>query len=256
MAKKTATQLRKEYVKTAKSYVGAEQGSRKHHKIVDTFNTVKPDGEVMNYIAPWCAASVTAWAIETFGKTVGNKAFPFDYNCGKLVDKSANMGGWKEADNYKPCAGDLVIFNWDGGAGEQKHGADHVGVVEKVADGYIHTIEGNMGAKSHVGRRTFPIGWQYIRGFISPLYEKIATSTKDTKKEQKFVKSKNKALQGILCRVVSSNGLNVRKGAGLAYKVKTAIPNGTKVRITKQKNGWGYSPALDGWLYMAYLKTI
>ena len=253
---KTEKELRKAYVKTAKKFVGTKQGSKKHREIVDTFNKVKPDGEVMNYTAPWCAASVTAWAIMAFGAKDAKKAFPLDYNCGRLIDKARKMKIWTEKDTFKPQAGDLIIFNWTGGPKELKVGADHVGVVESVKDGYIHTIEGNYSSASVVGRRTFPIGWEYIRGFICPLYDKIATSTKDTKKEQKFVKSKNKALQGILCRVVSSNGLNVRKGAGLAYKVKTAIPNGTKVRITKQKNGWGYSPALDGWLYMAYLKTI
>ena len=253
MAKKTVAQLRKAYVKTAKHYIGAKQGSKLHHKIVDTFNTVKPDGEVMNYLAPWCAASVTAWAIETVGKKDAKKAFPLDYNCGKLVEKAKKMGAWKESDKYKPSAGDLCVFNWDGGSGELKSGADHVGVVEKVADGYITTIEGNMGAVSHVGRRTFPVGWQYIRGFILPLYGKIATSTKDTAKQKNTAKTENKASQGVSYIVDTPEGLNVRKGASTDYAVITAIPNKTKVNITKLKNGWGYCPALKGWMFMAYL---
>lgn len=251
----TVKELRKKYVKTAQKYVGAKQGSKKHHKIVDMFNTVKPSGEVMNYTAPWCAASVTAWAIMAFGSKDAAKAFPLDYNCGKLIDKAKKMSAWVEKDTYTPKAGDLIVFNWDAQtSGEIKSGADHVGVVEKVADGYITTIEGNMGAVSQVGRRTFPVGWKYIRGFISPLYSKIATKTNKTTEAKKPAKSNNKGSQGTPYRVNSDTGLNVRKGAGPNYKVITAIPNGTKVYITKLKNGWGYSPQLGGWMFMAYLK--
>lgn len=251
---KTAKQLRTAYVKTAKAYIGAAQGSKKHKKIVDTFNTVKPGGQVMNYSAPWCAASVTAWAIECFGKKDAAKAFPLDYNCGRLIEQARKLGGWKESDTYKPSAGDLIVFNWDGGPGELRTGANHVGVVEKVADGYLHTIEGNYSSASVVGRRSFPIGWQFIRGFIVPRYEKIATATNSSTKTEKAAKSKNTSSGGVVYRVNSWNGLNVRKGAGLSYKIKTAIPDGTKVTITKTKNGWGYSKDLGGWMSMAWLK--
>ena len=40
--------------------------------------------------------------------------------------------------NYKPAAGDVIFFDW-GGNGTQ----DHVGIVEKVDNGYVYTIEGN-----------------------------------------------------------------------------------------------------------------
>ena len=251
----TVKDLRKKYVKTAQKYVGAKQGSKLHKKIVDTFNTVKPNNEVMTYSAPWCAASVSAWAIIAFGAKDAKKAFPLDYNCGLLIDKAKKMGAWVEKDTYKPTAGDLIIFNWDAQTtGEIKSGADHVGVVEKVADGYIHTIEGNYSAVSQVGRRTFPIGWIYIRGYIVPLYDKIATTTNESKDKKKSAKSKNKASDGVLYHVRSNTGLNVRKGPSVAYKIVTAIPNGTPVRITKQKDGWGYSPTLKGWMFMAYLK--
>lgn len=259
----TVKDLRKKYVKTAAKYIGAKQGSKKHRKIVDTFNSVKPGGQVMNYVAPWCAASVTAWAIETFGKKDAAKAFPLDYNCGRLIDQARKLGGWKESDTFKPSAGDLIIFNWDAQAGEVKSGADHVGVVEKVADGYIHTIEGNYSSVSQVGRRTFPIGWRYIRGFIVPQYGKIADlSDGKTQPSNSSTKPKNPATHGKSLpagapyRVNTVGGLNVRKGAGVNYIIKTAIPNGTTVYITKSKNGWAYSKQLDGWMFFAYLKKI
>lgn len=252
---KTEKDLRKAYVKTAAKFVGAKQGSKKHREIVDTFNSVKPDGEVMNYTAPWCAASVTAWAIKTLGKTDAGKVYPLDYNCGRLIDKARKKKTWIENDDYKPTAGDLIIFNWTGGPGQIKIGADHVGVVEKVADGFIHTIEGNYTRAAVVGRRAFPVGWEYIRGFISPACATITSETnKESAKPQKSAKTKNSVPGGVLYRVNSWNGLNVRKGPGAGYKIITAIPDNTRVRITKSKQGWGFSPELGGWMFMAYLK--
>ena len=250
----TVKEQRKKYVKTAKKFIGAKQGSKLHKKIVDTFNTLKPNGEVMNYSAPWCAASVTAWSIMAFGVKDAKKAFPLSYNCGRLIDQAKKMGAWVEKDSYTPKAGDLIIFNWDGQIGEVKSGADHVGVVEKVADGYITSIEGNYSAVSQVGRRTLPIGWVYIRGFVVPLYDKISTPTNESSKPKTSLKTQNKAFQGVLYHVKSDTGLNVRKGPSVAYKIVTAIPNKTAVRITKQKDGWGYAPSLGGWMFMAYLK--
>ena len=50
----------------------------------------------------------------------------------------------------------------------QKHWADHIGIVEKVENGIIHTIEGN--SNNEVKRNTYRIGHGNIRGFASPRY--------------------------------------------------------------------------------------
>ena len=55
---------RQQFVQTAVSYLGAVRGSAKHRRLIDIFNQHKPDGWPMNYVAPWCAASVSAWAYE------------------------------------------------------------------------------------------------------------------------------------------------------------------------------------------------
>ena len=47
--------------------------------------------------------------------------------------------------------------------------ADHIGLVEKVSNGVITTIEGNtQGGK--VARNTFKVGSGYIRGYAKPKY--------------------------------------------------------------------------------------
>ena len=48
---------------------------------LDTFNKVKPDGWAMTYTAPWCAASVSAWAIKCFGATSGTATNRSNWRC-------------------------------------------------------------------------------------------------------------------------------------------------------------------------------
>ena len=40
--------------------------------------------------------------------------------------------------SYVPAAGDIIFFDW-----KNDGTIDHVGIVENVADGMVHTVEGN-----------------------------------------------------------------------------------------------------------------
>ena len=121
---------RSEYVKVAKKYKGAKQGSKLHHRIIDIFNRVKPDGWAMTYSAAWCAASVSAWAIECFGVDEAKKYFPLSANCGAIISKAKRMGIWVENDAYRPSPGDWVLYDWqDSGYGDNNGSPDHVGLV-------------------------------------------------------------------------------------------------------------------------------
>ena len=46
---------------------------------------------------------------------------------------------------------------------------DHIGIVESVSNGIIHTIEGN--SNNQVRRNTYRIGHGNIRGFATPRYQ-------------------------------------------------------------------------------------
>ena len=48
--------------------------------------------------------------------------------------------------------------------------ADHIGIVEYVENGLIHTIEGNSGYVGTVKRNVYRIGHGNIRGFATPRY--------------------------------------------------------------------------------------
>lgn len=74
-------------------------------------------------------------------------------------------GQWQERD-YIPNPGDIIFFDWasNGLAGD----ADHVGIVEKVENGRIYTIEGN--SDDSVRQNSYPVGYLEIRGVGCPIY--------------------------------------------------------------------------------------
>ena len=66
--------------------------------------------------------------------------------------------------SYVPQPGDLIFINWDGSSEPQP---DHVGIVEYVKDGVVHTIEGNRGGSSYVRRYTYSLSSSYIHGYAT-----------------------------------------------------------------------------------------
>lgn len=173
--------LRAKVVKTAKSYEGAKQGSKKHKAIVDKFNTVKPDGWAMTYTAAWCATFASAVAIYSVGAAYAKKYFPLSANCQVIIDKAKQLKIWKESDSYKPQAGDWILYDWeDTGKGDCKGAPNHVGIVEKATSKTITVIEGNY--SKQVKKRLVPVNGKYIRGFVLPDYKGMAKEMANAKK--------------------------------------------------------------------------
>lgn len=164
---------RKRIVNTAKSYIGTVGGSSAHSDILHFFNTVKPQGYSAKKTDPWCAEFVSACAIQTFGKKDAISFFPLSASCSRMITESKAKGIWVEKDSYVPETGDFILYDWDDKEPkkENKNSPDHVGIVEKVKDGSITVIEGNCGNK--VKRRTIKVNGKYIRGFVTPHYDRI-----------------------------------------------------------------------------------
>ena len=267
---------RNEYVKTAQKYMGAGQGSKLHHQIIDTFNKVKPDGWAMTYSAPWCAASVSAWAIECFGVSDAKKLFPLSANCGTIISKAKEMGIWMEKDSYVPDPGDWILYDWDdSGKGDNTGGPEHVGVVERVSNHTVYVIEGNKGSTSKVDERALAVDGRYIRGFVVPKFGSVSTKKEETSTTSSTKKKSTVATIAASYKVgkiykVKVNGLNVRTGPGTSYKKKAKkeltadgqkhsnkngqLMKGTEVSCLKVKtvgsNVWIQIPS--GWICAYY----
>lgn len=165
---------RDKIISVAKSYMGAVGGSKAHADILYYFNTVKPNGYTAHKSDPWCSEFVSACTIQAFGKKTAKEYFPLSAACTYVINTAKKMGIWVEKDSYTPQKADWILYDWDdSGKGENTNQPDHVGIVEKVSNGKITVIEGNCGNK--VARRTIAVNGRYIRGFVTPKYEKIKT---------------------------------------------------------------------------------
>ena len=56
----------------------------------------------------------------------------------------------------------IIFFDWASRGGQDGE-TDHTGIVEKVEDGRVYTIEGNSGNACR--ERSYPIGWYEIYGY-------------------------------------------------------------------------------------------
>ncbi len=101
-----------------------------------------------------------------------------------MIELFKRLGAWDENDARTPNPGDILFYDWeDSGAGDNKGGSDHVGIVEKVVGNTITIIEGNY--SNSVKRRTLKVNGKYIRGYGVPKYDtEIVPPVTTTKNEE------------------------------------------------------------------------
>jgi len=155
-------------VKQAQNWLGKKEADGSHKEIIDVYNSHKPlaRGYAVKYTDAWCATFVSAVAIACGCTDI----MPRECGCEKMVELLKKMGIWVENDAHTPKAGDIIFYDWqDNGVGDNVGHSDHVGLVEKVSDGTITVIEGNI--SNAVGRRTIKVNAKNIRGYGVPKYE-------------------------------------------------------------------------------------
>ena len=154
-------------LRAAASLVGVRGGTAAHHQLVNDYNSVRPlpVGYAVKDSDDWCDVFVTTiFQREGLSGLIGRE-------CGveRHIQIFKRLGIWNENGASTPKAGDIITFNWDQDSQPNNGFADHIGIVESVSNGIIHTIEGNSG--NQVRRNTYRIGHGNIRGFASPRYQ-------------------------------------------------------------------------------------
>jgi len=116
----------------------------------------------------WCACFVS-WCANECGY-IDTGVIPKFAGCVNGVNWFRERGQW--ADNSaEPTPGMIIFFDWDspdGSSGPQDGLSDHVGIVEKVENGRVYTIEGNSGDSCR--ERSYPLGYYEILGYGIPAY--------------------------------------------------------------------------------------
>lgn len=115
----------------------------------------------------WCACFVSWCANECGYLDAG--VIPRTAGCISGSNWFKDRGLWQD-NSYEPRPGDIIYFDWDnkGNSGPQDGLADHVGIVEKVENGMVYTVEGNSGDSCRENR--YAIGHYEIYGYGTPAY--------------------------------------------------------------------------------------
>ena len=170
----------------------------------------------------WCDVFVDWCFVEAFGVERAKEL---------LLQPNKSLGaGCKYSMNYyknkkqfytSPKVGDQIFF---------KSGSSitHTGIVHKVDNTYVYTIEGNTSSDAgvvanggSVNDKKYKLGSSYIAGYGRPNYkEEITTPTTETK------------------YVYNCTSLNVRKGAGTKCAIVRTISKGTKVDVYEISGSW------------------
>ena len=116
-----------------------------------------------NYRVDWCAIFVS-WCANECGY-IDAGVIPKFAGCVQGSRWFKERGLWQDR-SYTPNPGDIIFFDWNdpgGFSGPQDGVPDHVGIVERVENGRVYTVEGNSGDKCC--QRSYPVRYYEIYGY-------------------------------------------------------------------------------------------
>ena len=109
----------------------------------------------------WCAVFVS-WVANQSGY-IQSGIIPKFSGCQTGIDWFKAMGEWQEK-GYTPKAGDIIFFDW-----EVDGKVNHVGIVEKVENGKVYTVEGNS-TDDTCRQKEYALNSKVIFGYGTPAY--------------------------------------------------------------------------------------
>lgn len=146
---------REKIIEVARSQLGYKEGTNNDTKYGAWYGMNRQ---------PWCAMFVS-WCAEQAG-ALGAIIPKFAY-VPNAVNYYKIQGRYHRKGEYAPQPGDLIFFG----------NSDHVGIVEKIVDKLVYSIEGNTSAAGNssngdgVYRRMRPLNHSWITGYANPNYE-------------------------------------------------------------------------------------
>lgn len=250
----TENELRNQYVNKAKEYLGASEGSSKHHEIVDIYNSQNPlpVGYAVKYTDDWCATFTSAMAVLC---DLTDIILP-ECSCTRMCALYEAVSG-KKSTSYSPKTGDLIIYDWDPASG---NGPEHIGIIVSNSGGNLRVIEGNK--NNTVEYRDISTSYDYIYCYLAPDYASKATGTEDTSDAKKIwdyllAKLGNKyGVAGLMGNLEAESGLHADRVQGdipysnVSVEYTAKVDNGTISRndfIHNGPGGGGYG--LAQWTY-------
>lgn len=115
-----------------------------------------------------CACFVS-WCANECGY-IDTGVIPKYAGCVNGVQWFKDRGQWVDG-SAEPAPGMIIFFDWDspdGSSGPQDGLSDHTGIVQKVENGIVYTVEGNSG--DSVRQKQYSVGYYEILGYGVPQY--------------------------------------------------------------------------------------
>lgn len=115
----------------------------------------------------WCACFVS-WCANECGY-IDTGVIPKYAGCVNGVQWFKDRGQWIDGSS-EPAAGMIIFFDWDnrGSSGPQDGLSDHTGIVQKVENGIVYTVEGNSGDSVRINQ--YAVGHYEILGYGVPAF--------------------------------------------------------------------------------------
>ena len=224
----------------------------------------------LGYVDHWCAFSVSA-IMQDCG-FIGEYIKEIEGGAGTIPRYSdGKYGTWfKKSVNIPPQAGDLFFLRYEDYPSQDKYFCDHVGIVENVSGDIITTLEGNVDGingnwamTSCFKRKIRYLSDYSMYAFYRPYWKgETKTTSTTTLKKTEIYQTTSSAKVDFAVKVTASNGLNIRQGAGIKYKVLGAVPENTVLKVTRQTSGNGYKWGLvtygyiTGWIALDYTDKV
>lgn len=158
--------------------------------------------------------------------------------CGFSMNFYKNKGQF----HTSPKAGDQIFFT-DGAS------IYHTGLVYKVDNSKVYTVEGNTsnvnyvdGNGGRVCKKSYPLGASYIAGYGEP---KFRENSEEVKEEGS---STEKVIDTV--KVTETIGLNLREKPTTSSNIVKAFVKGTSLKIYEVSGNWGRTNG--GWVCLDY----
>lgn len=159
---------RTEFINVAKSQIGIRENGTNNIKYNTWYYGKTVNGRAGTSEYAWCV-TFECWCANQVG--ILNTLIPKCNNVGDLKNWYNSKGLYLLRGTYTPQNGDLIIFK----------NASHTGIVEKVINGRVYTIEGNSSDK--VSNNSYLLTDTYIQGYCKIKFDNNTSTSSKTNKD-------------------------------------------------------------------------
>ena len=209
---------RTDFVNVAKSQIGIKETGTNNIKYNTWYYGHAVNGATGTSQYAWCV-TFECWCANQVG--ILNTLIPKCNNVGALKSWYNSRGLYFPRNSYTPKSGDLIIFR----------DLSHTGIVQKIENGKLYTIEGN--SKDKVSNNVYSLSDTYIQGYCHVNFNDSQTTPTNSKD----------IIVTIQMILNTRYKLNIYTDGVYGSQTKKALTKGLQKELNKQYNA---SLTVDG----------